>query len=298
MMGFADPTVIVPGVLNLVCGGLKIARDKIKKAKARALMANKAYPEKVVELPKEVREATLQDLVKLGLNDGFTDYTKMKGSDFGCSVFVETDPVTNAESYVVAFKGTKSREDLVVDFEQFLGKETTYYSRAMEIAKIASDAAPGAVHYVGHSLGGGLASAAAAVAKAEATTFNAAGVNDITVERNEAELSDAKVDAYFVDGDLLSGIQDTLPVSKAVGTRIPLSPAPVKAATQAKEAAIGGGVGAAIGAMTGPLGGFLGGLGVKNAVEAYRKHGMDEVIAAVDQETEKIEQEMIKAGCI
>lgn len=300
MAGFADPTVIVPGVLNLVCGKLQKARDKIKKAKARALMAGKTYTEGPGGLPAGVREATQADLQKLGLHDGVNDMTKIRDSDFGCKVFVETDPVTRAESYVVAFKGTTptSPDDWGANLAQALGMDSAYYNQAMLIGQVASEMAPGAVHYVGHSLGGGMASAAAAVAKSTATTFNAAGVNPKTVARRGKELADAAVDAYFVDGDILSGIQDTLPVAEAVGHRIALPPAPETMATKAKEAAIGSGAGAAVAAMTGPLGGVLGGLGVKKVVEGVRKHGMDEVVAAIDQEADKIQQEMIKAGCI
>ena len=226
--------------------------------------------------------------------------TKVRDSDFGCKVFVETDPVTRAESYVVAFKGTTptSPDDWGANLAQALGMDSAYYNQAMLIGQVASEMAPGAVHYVGHSLGGGMASAAAAVAKSTATTFNAAGVNPKTVARRGKELADAAVDAYFVDGDILSGIQDTLPVAEAVGHRIALPPAPETMATKAKEAAIGSGAGAAVAAMTGPLGGVLGGLGVKKVVEGVRKHGMDEVVAAIDQEADKIQQEMIKAGCI
>jgi uncharacterized Zn-binding protein involved in type VI secretion len=300
MAGFADPTVIVPGVLNLVCGKLQKARDKIKKAKARALMAGKTYTEGPGGLPAGVREATQADLQKLGLHDGVNDMTKIRDSDFGCKVFVETDPVTRAESYVVAFKGTTptSPDDWGANLAQALGMDSAYYNQAMLIGQVASEMAPGTVHYVGHSLGGGMASAAAAVAKSTATTFNAAGVNPKTVARRGKELADAAVDAYFVDGDILSGIQDTLPVAEAVGHRIALPPAPETMATKAKEAAIGSGAGAAVAAMTGPLGGVLGGLGVKKVVEGVRKHGMDEVVAAIDQEADKIQQEMIKAGCI
>lgn len=300
MVGMADPTMIVPGVLSLLCGKLQIARDKIKKAKARAMMAGKTYTEGPGGLPQGVREASKADLQKLGLHDGVNDMTKIKDSDFGCKVFVETDPVTKAESYVVAFKGTTptSVEDWGANLAQALGMKSEYYSQAILIAKTASEMAPGSVHYVGHSLGGGMASAAAAAANASATTFNAAGVNPKTVGRLGKDFAGAVVDAYFVDGDVLSGVQDALPISEAVGQRIPLPPAPETMATKAKEAAIGSGVGAAVGALTGPVGGILAGLGVKKVVEGVRKHGMDEVIAAIDQEADKVQQEMVKAGCI
>ena len=299
MAGFAGPTVIVPGVLNLLCGKLQIARDKIRKAKARALMAGKTYSDAPGGLPAGVREASTADLQKLGLHDGVHDMTKIKDSDFGCKVFVETDPVTRAESYVVAFKGTtpSSLEDWGANIAQGLGMESAYYNQAMEIARTASEMAPGAVHYVGHSLGGGMASAAAAAAKSTATTFNAAGVKAKTLERRGKDLKDAVVDAYYVEGDILSDIQDSLPLLEAVGQRKALPSAPDTAATQAKDMAAAA-VAAVVGAVAGPISAILGALGVKKAVEGVRKHGMDEVLKAIDQEAGKAEQEMVKAGCI
>jgi pimeloyl-ACP methyl ester carboxylesterase len=199
----------------------------------------------------------------------------------------------------VAFKGTtpSSLEDWGANIAQGLGMESAYYNQAMEIARTASEMAPGAVHYVGHSLGGGMASAAAAAAKSTATTFNAAGVKAKTLERRGKDLKDAVVDAYYVAGDILSGIQDRLPLSEAVGKRLPLPPAPPSPTSAVKDAAMAA-IAAAAAMIAGPVSALLGALGIDAAVEGVRKHGMDEVIKAIDQEADKIEQEMVKAGCI
>ena len=95
----------------------------------------------------------------------------------------------------------------------------------------------GAVHdvqLVGHSLGGGLASAAQGGSGALATTFNAAGLHPETVrrhskipERDQAEA--AKVLAYQVEGEVVTTTQETGLLSMfahpAVGQRAVVPPA-------------------------------------------------------------------------
>jgi len=68
--------------------------------------------------------------------------------------------------------------------------------------------------FVGHSLGGGLASAAALVYNLPATTFNAAGVNPDFVAQFGANLGQANqlIDAYRVQGDILSTLQEMSPM--------------------------------------------------------------------------------------
>ena len=79
-----------------------------------------------------------------------------------------------------------------------------YYDRAQDVANRVDLKSGGQVSFTGHSLGGGLASAAAVSTGQPATTFNAAGLSHSTV----SEPKPAAVDAYYVDGDVLSGAQD------------------------------------------------------------------------------------------
>jgi len=67
------------------------------------------------------------------------------------------------------------------------------------------------LRFVGHSLGGGMATAAAAIHQRRATTFNAAGVHPWTVHAHNATLNniDHLVDAYRVQGEILSTLQDS-----------------------------------------------------------------------------------------
>ena len=67
------------------------------------------------------------------------------------------------------------------------------------------------IRFVGHSLGGGLASAASAVHREQATTFNAAGVNSNSVTPFGGSLAglDQLVDAFRIQGEFLSTFQDS-----------------------------------------------------------------------------------------
>ena len=72
------------------------------------------------------------------------------------------------------------------------------------------------VTFVGHSLGGGLATAAAAVFQRPAVTFNAAGVHPWTVSehgRGTLDNINQLVDAFRVQGEFLSTIQDSWSVT-------------------------------------------------------------------------------------
>lgn len=64
----------------------------------------------------------------------------------------------------------------------------------------------GNVSFTGHSLGGGMASAASVVTGKPATTFNAAGLSSQTVDGYPQ--NQAPVDAYYTQGEPLSTLQD------------------------------------------------------------------------------------------
>ena len=90
---------------------------------------------------------------------------------------------------------------------------------------------PQKIHLVGHSLGGGLASAAALVHNLRATTFNAAGVHSDTVGRHGGSLNNAKqlINAFRDQGEILSTLQDgsfslrslLAPTTSGVGVAMP-----------------------------------------------------------------------------
>ncbi len=130
-------------------------------------------------------------------------------SDFRAQVFATGS--ADAPHYVVAFRGSVTGEDWENNLEQGSGfVSSSYYKRAMQIAQRVNQFTNGNVEFTGHSLVGGLASAAAASTDLPATTFNAAGLNPVTVEGSlNASFAQAtsKITAYHVAGEVLNAIQ-------------------------------------------------------------------------------------------
>jgi hypothetical protein len=102
------------------------------------------------------------------------------------------------------------------NFPQSIGMETDYYDRGMTLALHLQEEGV-SVEYTGHSLGGGVASAASAVSGERATTFNAAGLNPLTTTRFATQHPsvrvyqdlDQRITAYQVQGELLNdGVQN------------------------------------------------------------------------------------------
>ena len=156
------------------------------------------------------------------------------GTGFRAAVFERQTPPFAADEagYVVVFKGTTpgSLEDWRNNTRQGLDVNSPYYKQAVSIGKNVAEAvgqpANPAVSFAGHSLGGGLASAAAQASGLPANTFNAAGLNAATVARYGASPQAADIFAYHVPGDPLTqanveginlGIY-TLPLPLAAGT--------------------------------------------------------------------------------
>jgi len=163
------------------------------------------------------RRANQADLEALGLHDGTTDITQLPGADFRSEVFVRTDPLTGQDGYTVAFRGTQTGRDWGQNLAQGAGMDTAYYRRAAQIGRMASGAAPGRVSFTGHSLGGGLASTAAAGAGSPARTFNAAGLSQNTLDSYGSNTGG--IQAYFLNEDPLNRLQDSTWAADAVGTR-------------------------------------------------------------------------------
>jgi hypothetical protein len=118
---------------------------------------------------------------------------------------------------VLAFAGTADSGDWWTNFQQGLGGFGTtpaQYQLAMHLAASYKVKYGNKLKLAGHSLGGGLASAAAIVYKIPAVTLNAAGVHPWTLERYSADVTTATqwIDAYRVRGEVLSTMQDTHPL--------------------------------------------------------------------------------------
>lgn len=139
-----------------------------------------------------------------------------QGSGFRAEIYLPDPAVHGNDALpVLAFKGTDvtNPNDWANNFTQGVGKPTEFYNRAMDLAMQINTATDGKFELTGHSLGGGMASAASAVTGADATIFNSAGLHDSTAREYLAASNttpfdvDQRVTAYQVEGEVLTGIQ-------------------------------------------------------------------------------------------
>ena len=128
--------------------------------------------------------------------------------------------------HVLVFAGTdkSSWVNWKANLRQALGFKAGQYTQAIKFAqKVVNRLGQGTIRFTGHSLGGGLASAAAIVTGRPATTFNAAGLHSNTVGGRNALASGAGlIRAYHSSFDVLSIVQKITPLPDAAGQRIPM----------------------------------------------------------------------------
>src|SRR5690606_28386335 len=166
-----------------------------------------------------------EDLKKYGLKP--SDMSPSK-TNFRAVIYEPDKSIFGEDAKpVLVFKGTENTEDWKNNLQQGLGSKSKYYERASWIATEISDRQI-EFEIAGHSLGGGLGSAAAQVSGMDATTFNAAGLSKKTIP--EAAISSAanpetKINAYRLDGELLTYLQeDTFVVrrlmARAIGKKV------------------------------------------------------------------------------
>jgi uncharacterized Zn-binding protein involved in type VI secretion len=168
------------------------------------------------QLPPELRNATFHDP-----SSGF--YSDLYRSDID-------------GSYRLVFRGTEmetwsqweGNDWLRGNLPQGMGFEGTQHTQAVELSRQVAGVYGGNMGITGHSLGGGLASAGSLASGVPATTFNAAGIHGDTYDRYGLDRSQANglIDAYQVDGDVLTWAQEHSPIRgampDAIGTRHPL----------------------------------------------------------------------------
>jgi hypothetical protein len=140
---------------------------------------------------------------------------------------------------VIAYAGTEDKKDILADLRQGVGFKEKQYNEAMDLAKaVVNNTGKDSIDLTGHSLGGGLASAAAVVTGAKGYTFNAAGLHTNTVKRPPYNVSRAAmqeqsglIDAYRSTSDPLNNFQNGLNfpggylAPKALGISRPVAPA-------------------------------------------------------------------------
>tara|TARA_Y100001963_G_scaffold159672_1_gene264526 strand:- start:1953 stop:2858 length:906 start_codon:yes stop_codon:yes gene_type:complete len=179
--------------------------------KALAQIADHVYGKDGATLPEGISQISFEELKRMGLEGiAFNDVE----SGFQSSLYFDS----NANQYIYAFAGTQDGTDWVQNFSQGLGQFSKQYDLAIGHTQTIRDATSGSLHLTGHSLGGGLASAAAILTNTYATTFNAARVNPSTIGRYGGSMSGANrlISAYYVKGEILNSLQS------ATGRRIPI----------------------------------------------------------------------------
>lgn len=99
-------------------------------------------------------------------------------------------------------------EDWTNNASQGVGWDSEYYKKAVEIGRALRNTNKAGIS--GHSLGGGLASAASMASGKPAWTFNAAGLHADTVKKYGGSLigSTSNIQAYRVKGELLTKLQE------------------------------------------------------------------------------------------
>ncbi|WP_454830095.1 XVIPCD domain-containing protein [Pseudoxanthomonas wuyuanensis] len=159
-------------------------------------------------------------------------YLQPNDSNFRAEIYLPDPAVFGPDAKpVVCYKGSmgpvaaqdeqgatvirdSAAEDWLHNARQGSGLESDYYDRAMRLAvDLNRSALGGRFEIAGHSLGGGLASAASAVIGIPATTINAAGLHANTAqrfaERNGLSVFDTAqtVTAIQVQGEILTDVQ-------------------------------------------------------------------------------------------
>lgn len=142
--------------------------------------------------------------------------------------------------YTLAFAGSNDVPDWLNNLAQGVGLDAAQYNQAIALAKDAKLAFGDGLAITGHSLGGGLAAAAALATDSPAVTFNAAGVSNDTLRgagldpaAARAAAADGQIRRYAVNGEILTGVQEGVPPLRATlpdapGRRIELQAPPLE----------------------------------------------------------------------
>ncbi|BCG46414.1 hypothetical protein GEOBRER4_n1210 [Citrifermentans bremense] len=218
---------------------------------------------------------TPEQLKEMGLHDKIL---APPDSNFRAAIYLKDPTVWGsnaAPKAVLALRGsTPQEEDWNNNFSQDANHKSLYYQKAVQMGNLLA-AMKVSIHIVGHSLGGGLASAVQGGSGLSASTYNAAGLHPATVARyskdSEHTAAEAeKITAVRVKDEVLTKTQEnfvesrglSLLANEAVGTKRDLAPFHDEAAYRSLKTE----------------GKILG----SESYDSYL-HGMDEVIAATEK---------------
>lgn len=262
------------------CPRLRREWAKHQEFQTRADAASAAY-DHPPKAPEGYRNATDEDLAAMGLKRNMLespiDPQTGKPSEFRAVVFMGE----KGQPPLVAYRGSQSKEDFTkANIPQARGKETFHYTQAQVVANRINNSPTGkGAVFTGHSLGGGLASAAARTTGNPATTFNAAGLHENTVKNP----SSSAIDAVYVKGEMLRTLQMTPGVTQAAATETwPLDPPPTTGQALVATAL----------AFGSPL---L--AGAAQGYRAFELHKMDSVQRSLANRRAQLAAEMKQKGC-
>ncbi len=196
-----------------------------------------APPELRDNPPPGFMKPTPEQLKTMGLDE---EMLSPRISNFRAAIYIKDPAVWGPNpkpSSVLALRGsTPADEDWQNNFNQDANKEAGYYRNAVRIGNsLAIRNAD--VHIVGHSLGGGLATAAQGGSGLTASTYNAAGLHPATVARYSQDATHMaaeakKITAIRVKGEVLTKTQEnfwgsnglSLLANDAVGIKRDITP--------------------------------------------------------------------------
>lgn len=149
------------------------------------------------------------DLLEGKINE---EHLQITGFKFQLFEKVEVNEKNVKEKrYMLAFAGTEDLKDWTTNYLETKGS-SQQYEDAAKLARVVANLVGGAdkVIFVGHSLGGGLASTAAYATGSNAITFNAAAVSEPTKENlkdkyKNIDLNEraSNINAYVYAGEIL-----------------------------------------------------------------------------------------------
>ena len=149
----------------------------------------------------------------LGTVEGWTleSWEKMKN---GLQYAIYSRTAQDEKEYVFATAGTQfSIKDVAEDVLQLFGNSSQYNVSIKKAKAFVKNHPNSEITFVGHSLGGGLASANALETGKDAITFNAAGLSKTTKQKLGLSGKTAHIDAYIVNGEAVDYYQQKIGIS-------------------------------------------------------------------------------------